>query len=146
MLIDTRHQSIDVQPAAAGQAEGRQGGNINRCAHGQGQINTGDVFQQGGQRKNAQVLPEQHPRQALLQGCGGGCHLLGRQTDPFGRPGAAGRKGHLCSVLRHQGTPGRHAQLSQPKVVPHRERIRLFSTEQQAVKTCSALQMAKLTL
>ena len=109
--VDALHQPPEFQATAAGHAQILQGSDHHRAAHQQGQVNTGNVLQQCGQRQDAQVPLKFDAFKALLQSQRGGCHLCHRQANALGVAGAARGEGDLCGLLRHPGPGSRHRQM-----------------------------------
>ena len=110
-LINALHQLPDIQATTAGHPKVMQGRDHHRAAHQQRQINPGDIFQQGGQRQDAQVPLKLDTVKTFLQCQRSGCHLRHRQANAFGCAGTARGEGDFRGLLRHPGPACRHRQM-----------------------------------
>ena len=134
MPVQAGHQLAEIEATAAGHAQGLQRGNRHRGAHQQGQVNPGNVLQQGCQRQNAQVSLQLHTFQPLLQRTGGRRQLLRRQAHALGGTSTAGGEGNLGGVFRHPGGSRGHRQMSQPDAMTDHLRLFCFATEYQGIQ------------
>ena len=91
-----------VEAGTAGEADLGQRAQLDPGTGQQRRIEPGDVFQQGGQRQHAQVLPDITRQADLPQALGHRQLRLGIRADALGLAGGAGGVGDLAGAGRHR--------------------------------------------
>ena len=102
VLVQRREQARQLETCGAAEADLGQRAQLDPRTCQQRRIEPGDVFQQGGQRQHAQVLPDITRQADLPQALGHRQLRLGIQADALGLAGGAGGVGDLAGAGRHR--------------------------------------------